>query len=345
MECLGKAAALTQYEAQLAKFPSAGCGNHGHMMRVANLGILAGLPDVTIEADIKARAKRKPTPGELADTIREARASAGNGGSTITDLTPEQKQRLRERRKAEREIQERVGRAAAVEAVRRLAGAPIPLDELMWMSPLIEPGADFTNEAEQRQNAALLLGTLYSPSELVYTGGEYGKTRDCFKPSSDLQAAILSGADIPPFFVINPFSGEQGLKKSGDLSYRADSCITRHAYALYECDFPEIPLDLQAAFLAGRIAAGWPIVSVTYSGGKSLHALLNVNVSTAEQWQAEIRGKLFPVLAGLGADTSCKNPSRLSRLPGHRRDNGNLQSLVYLNPRHGAPGIVKESAA
>ena len=339
--------ASSQYAEALNAFPAAGCGNHDHLLRCANLGVLAGLADSEIEADLVRCAKRKPTPGELAATIANARATAGKNspGPAYSALTPEEKERLKARRKAARELEERLGNQAKVEAVRKLAGPPLPLVDLMRLSPTIEPGADFTDPDAQRQNAALLLATLYAPSERVFIGGTYDTGPDALRSSSDLQAAILDGAEIPPFCIVNPFTGTEGKTKSGKPSFRADECISALRYCLYECDLPEIPLDLQAAFIASRIKAGWPIVSVVYSGGKSLHALLKVDITTAEQWQAEIREKLFPVLAGLGADAACKNPSRLTRLPGGRHKSGNLSALIYLDPRHGAPGLLREGNA
>lgn len=336
--------ASSQYADALTSFPAAGCGNHTHLLRCANLGVLAGLADSEIEADLVRCAKRKPTPRELAFTIALARATAGKDSPdpAYQALTQEEKERLKARRMAARELEERLGNQAKAEAVRRLAGPPIALDALMRLSPIIEPGADFTDPAAQRQNAALLLATLYAPQELVFIGGTYDTGRAFLRSSSDLQAAILDGAEIPPFCIVNPFDGTEGRTKDGKPSFRADECISALRYALYECDLPEIPLELQAAFLASRIAAGWPIASVVYSGGKSLHCLLKMDITTAEQWQTEIRESLFPVLAGLGADTQCKNPSRLTRLPGGRHSSGNLSALVYLDPRHGAPGLLKE---
>ena len=342
--CRHKDEAAALYREALNAFPAAGTGNHGHMQRVANLGVLAGLADSEIEADIKQHAKRKPDPGEAEEAIDTAHASAGKNQENHHGLTPEQHQHLRERRRQEREAQEKHGQQMAVEAVRKLAGEPITLDALMRLSPIIEPGADFTNEGEQRQNAALMLATLYAPQELVFIGGERDTGREFLRSSSDLQAAILDGAEIPPFVIQNPFSGTEGRTKKKKPSFRADECISALRYCLYECDFEELDIGTKAAFIASRIKAGWPIVSVVYSGGKSLHALLKVDITTAEQWQSEIREKIFPVLQNLGADRQCKNPSRLTRLPGGRHKSGNLSALIYLNPDFGHPSTTRGPA-
>jgi hypothetical protein len=342
-DCRRTSAAAKVYEDALAAFPPPREGNHGHLLTCANLGVFAGLSDSKIEADLVRCAKRKPTPAELAATIANARATAGKNSAdpAYSALTAKEKEELRAKRAAARELEKRLGKQAAVEAVRKLAGPPLPLVDLMRMSPAIEPGAEFTSEQEQRQNAALMLATLYAPQELVYIGGKYDTGREFLHASSDLQAAILDGAEIPPFCIVNPFTGSEGRTKNGKPSFRADECISALRYALYEVDLAELPIETQAAFIASRIRKGWPVVSVVFSGGKSLHALLKVDCRDAEQWQAEVRDKLFPRLAEFGGDTANKNPSRLSRLPGGRHKSGNLSALVYLNPAHGAPGLLK----
>lgn len=334
--CNRRAKAEAAYGESLSAFPSAGCGNHDHMMRVANLGVLAGLDDSQIKADILKHANRKPTPDENAATVENARANAGSKSESHPGMTPEQRHELKKRRVKEREIQEVRGKQMAVDAVKKLSGPPITLDDLRLMSHPITPHPELAGHEEQRQHAALMLSALFGPSELVYTGEVKGTGRECLKPSEELINAFLEGAEIPPFFIVNPFTGESGLRKNkSGRSFRADDCISSPRYALYECDIEELTLEMQAAFIASRIKAGWPIVSVVYSGGKSLHALIRVDCRDAEQWQSEVKEKLFPILSGFGADDSCKNKSRLSRLPGHRRDNGNMQSLIYLNLEHG----------
>jgi hypothetical protein len=327
--------ASTQFAEALQNWPTT--KRHTHMLRIANLAALAGIPMSEAEQAILDTMPRPPKPAtEIPDTLRKAYAEAGTHTDPAPGLTPEQRKRLRERREQERKAQEEHGQRMAVEAVRKLAGPPIPLVDLMRMSPAIEPGADFDDEATQRQNASLLLNVLFAPSELVFTGDTYDTGRACLDTPTALSERFLNGADVPPFYILNPLTGTEGRTKGGKPSFRADECISSLRYALYECDLPEVSLEMQAAFLAGRIRAGWPIASIVFSGGKSLHALLRVDCRDASHWQSEIRESLFPKLAALGADAACVNPSRLSRLPGHRRDNGNMQSLIFLDPRYGA---------
>jgi hypothetical protein len=160
-----------------------------------------------------------------------------------------------------------------------------------------------------------------------------------------------------PFFIINPLTGEKGSTTDGKPSYRADSCISAFRYSLLEFDeFPGVKLRLdengrylqedldknlrmQAGFWKTLIKAGTPIASIVHSGGKSLHILYKVNCRDRNEWNKCVRDNLFgKILGPLGVDTGCKNPSRLSRFPGHFRDDGKyqaMQKLLYLNPEYG----------
>ena len=78
-----------------------------------------------------------------------------------------------------------------------------------------------------------------------------------------------------------------------------------------------------------------PVVALIDSGNKSLHAWIRVpDVHTFEEWKIKIEQKFFEqCLKPLGIDTACKNPSRMSRLPGCiRKETGRWQRLLYLNP-------------
>ena len=81
-----------------------------------------------------------------------------------------------------------------------------------------------------------------------------------------------------------------------------------------------------------------PVVALIDSGNKSLHAWIHVpDVHTLDEWKIKIEQKFFEqCLKPLGIDTACKNPSRMSRLPGCiRKETGQRQRLLYLNPEVG----------
>jgi hypothetical protein len=96
-------------------------------------------------------------------------------------------------------------------------------------------------------------------------------------------------------------------------------------------EFDGMPLADQFAFWMG-----WgldAVTAVTFSGSKSLHALLRVDAANREEWEKSVKGGLFRrVLVPLGCDRACVNPARLSRLAGARRADkgGAVQKLLFV---------------
>lgn len=76
-----------------------------------------------------------------------------------------------------------------------------------------------------------------------------------------------------------------------------------------------------------------PCVAIVDSGGKSIHAIVKIDagkdVNLFRERVAELHR--FLELRGFPADKACKNPSRLSRMPGAVR-NGIEQKLIEINP-------------
>lgn len=131
------------------------------------------------------------------------------------------------------------------------------------------------------------------------------------------------GGNKGAWFRINPLA----TGASGSQGGWADRDVTNHRYALLENDI--LDLGTQVSLLA-RLRL--PITCVTYSGGKSLHALVHINARDAESYKVQVKD-LLGLLRPLGFDPATGNPSRLSRLPGaYRADKGQLQRLIYLNP-------------
>jgi hypothetical protein len=110
---------------------------------------------------------------------------------------------------------------------------------------------------------------------------------------------------------------------------RADANVT--AYRNIVLEFDGMPLNEQKKFLDDRHV---PYSTLTYSGGKSLHAVVCFlkPFTNKEEYQ-----HCFQQLADIllwKIDPSCKNPSRLTRLAGAMR-NGVKQELLYCNRRIG----------
>jgi hypothetical protein len=304
------------YNQILTQCPASGSGVHSWMMTVANIGARDGVDAGQVADDIRKHMTRNPTSGsEVTETVRKAYAEKGE--SYTPDVkTPEEKAFQRE---LVAKMQSR--------AFLRLAGDPIEMQELANISPVDVKCI----QGYESHTAAKLLLYLYDRHELVWCGEMYGG-QEGLKTVEQWAESFLCCDEVPPLFIPNPMTGKGGKTKSGKESYRCDETVAEWRYALFEVDHEEITLGHQAAFWKRQIEKedGIPVEAITYSGGKSLHALIRVDCKTEVEWDKKVRNGAFPAWMRLGADKSCRNPSRLSRLPGHMRDGERLQSLLYL---------------
>jgi hypothetical protein len=188
---------------------------------------------------------------------------------------------------------------------------------------------------ETQHDPVLLLETLYEKTELIWIGdrheaGIIGKT---IRPVADWINYFRDGRKTAPHIILNPLTGTPAPTKGGDKeTLRGDGNIALYRYCLAE--FDNLSRIDQIKFWS---AVKLPVVCLIDSGGKSIHAWFDIkkltDVSTPEQWQSEIKGRLYDrLLTPLGVDGACSNPARLSRLPGHfRTEKGNFQKLLWLS--------------
>ena len=110
----------------------------------------------------------------------------------------------------------------------------------------------------------------------------------------------------------------------------SDKDVTDFRYALVEAD--DLSREEQWQKLSGL---NLPIKCVTWSGGKSLHAIVKIEAGTDCKLYKDRVTKLYRYLEAhnFPADTANKNPSRLTRIPGFFRD-GDKQ---YLFARESGP--------
>lgn len=186
-----------------------------------------------------------------------------------------------------------------------------------------------------REQFVQFLSTLYRPEECIYAGRAAGR------PSRiPTVAEYLSNPSIPgPYLIPNPFTGKPALKKAcakdkPEYSLRCDNAIASHRFLVCEIDAIDgfkLPLHDQLRLWIGAMDLGVVVAAITWSGGKSAHALVSMPCADAEDWQDRALGGLFyPYLVPMGVDSSCGNVSRLSRSPGYVAD-GRAQPLLYLN--------------
>ena len=214
------------------------------------------------------------------------------------------------------------GAEATSEAIR--ARSPVNLTEIR------------NNPAAQ---TAAFLATLYSEKELLFVKAqksERGTPGRNILPRAAWNAQNLVGRDC---LYRNPLTGNAGLTTGGDYSFTAASCIATPRYALIE--FDELPIRQQAAFWLGFLSLSQlapRLVSLVWSGGKSIHGLLRMNADsvTAPTWERHLRD----YFASNPDRRYCADPCGFrphggTRLAGAiRSDNHATQQLLFLaNPQ------------
>jgi len=123
----------------------------------------------------------------------------------------------------------------------------------------------------------------------------------------------------------NPVDGKEHFnERQQRMSRRSEESIRDFRFAVLESDCQ--PLEQWLRIL---IQLPLPIVSITSSGGKSLHALVRVDANSKTNWDETIR-TIKAKLIYLGADPNALTAVRLTRLPNCYRGD-RLQELIYLN--------------
>jgi hypothetical protein len=189
---------------------------------------------------------------------------------------------------------------------------------------------------ELQDDPAFFLEIMFQPNNLVWIGehDEPGILGETIRSASEWIHYFHNGGKTSPHIIINPLSGMPVPTKSGDkTTLRGDRNVTKFLYVLVE--FDDLLREEQLRFWS---AIRLPVVALIDSGGKSIHAWLDVSnlagIATTDDWQTHIKSNLFDrLLTPLGVDGACKNPARLSRLPGHyRTKKGKFQRLLWLSP-------------
>lgn len=189
-------------------------------------------------------------------------------------------------------------------------------------------------------DAILLLSILYHPEALIWIGDRHqaGTIGETIRTVAEWITYILNGGTPGPHIIPNPLTGTPTAKKTGGgETYRGDGNISSYRYCMAE--FDDLSREDQIRFWS---AVKLPIVALIDSGGKSIHAWLAVQkwgkVETPEQWQSEIKTKLYDqLLIPYGVDSACSNAARLSRLPGHFREEKNAWQRILWLSKEGRP--------
>ena len=135
---------------------------------------------------------------------------------------------------------------------------------------------------------------------------------------SDLDIGFTIGTpneEAGAYIVINPV----------DRAGAKDENVTAYRHVLVEADDGEL-WEQEQKLRNSQL----PITCMTYSGGKSIHALVEVNAENPQEYRQRAE-KIYDFLekSGLKVDRQNINPSRLSRMPGVMRK-GKQQHLICL---------------
>lgn len=313
-------ASLSRFNDALSSLPPPGMGNECNLriLGVANHGVHAGLEPDEIFRKIRAAVpggRRRVTDGEIIRAVDKALRDHRRGSWTPA---PRPAPVIRDGETALRTI---IETGPVSEEVDLWESSPIRL----WDEPQHDPAA--------------LLKALYEPCDTIFIGerhdaGVIGKT---VRTRDEWLAHFQAGGETAPHFIINPLTGRPAPTRDGEReTLRGDGCVSVFRFALVE--FDHLTRQDQIRFWT---AIRLPIVALVDSGGKSIHGILDVQkiapVKTLEEWTINIRGRLYDqILKPLGVDMACSNPARLSRLPGHfREEKRTYQRIIWLSQGDG----------
>jgi hypothetical protein len=302
----------SRYRDRLDGMPAPKHGRHTALLGIANLGFMAGKTSEDVHDDLRRVTADNPMPdNEIRAAVMKA-ASDHGAGSTYRPM-PKPTPLIKDGKAA---LQRIIDQAPFSDAADLFEISPIRLND--------SPESD----------RVLLLKTHFKTHELVFIGDrlELGVIGQNIRTAAEWIVFFATGGTAGPHIIINPLNGIPAPKKSGDGdTQRGDGNVKTFRHCLVE--FDDLPREDQIKFWS---AAKLPILALIDSGGKSIHAWIDVsklsNVTTGELWNQEIKINLYEkILCPLGVDRSCSNPSRLSRLPGYMRvETGKQQRLLWL---------------
>jgi len=143
-------------------------------------------------------------------------------------------------------------------------------------------------------------------------------------------SAILPNAHVAPFIVANPMISERAPNGSArSLANATPRHLRRHLVVEFDTGDTR---EQQAAVLSSLSTPAMPLVLAVWSGGKSIHGWFDVSIA-----DPSLHVALFALAAHLGADETLFDMSKLVRMPGGTRSNGQPQTVLYFNPKAPAP--------
>jgi hypothetical protein len=278
----------------LAAPPRAGEGVHNWLFRVARQ-LHAHLPAVEIVTLLRNRVQscgRVVSHKEIEEAVKNALACAWQpNGNTAPGQSVAKWPGVNQEQR---------------DAIVRDGGCLADLWELS--KPRIEDG---------EQHTETIIDRLFPGNPLLCCG----KSSQEFdtKPREDWRGELSALALIVP----SPMSAIEGVTKEGKPSKHTLSNTGTRRFLI--CEFDTGTADEHAAVLL-HLGTFAPLVCAVHSGGKSLHGWFYVH------GQADVKvEKFFRYAVSLGADRATWTRSQFVRMPDGTRDNGNRQTVFFVN--------------
>jgi hypothetical protein len=278
----------------LASPPRAGEGVHTWLFRVARQ-LHAHMPALEIVALLESRVANCGRPVRRNEIVSAVQSSVGSAWQPSQSTAPRTTH-------AKWPGVNKEQREAIIRDGGRLA-------DLWELSPFrIESSEQRTEE---------VIDALF-PSNPLLCCGQSNSEFDT-KPREDWRGALGQLQLIVP----SPMTDRTGLTKEGKES--AHSLNNTGPRRFLICEFDTGTTDEHAALLI-HLAGYAPLVCAVHSGGKSLHGWFFVEGQAEEKVM-----KFFRYACSLGADSRLWTRSQFCRMPDGTRDNGNRQTVFFLN--------------
>lgn len=257
-----------------------------NLAAVALYGRRAGIPPAELVADILANAPgdKRPDPSAVRRAVEHAARTVDLGGvrdwaaknradkAAAFDRIWHQPREptAAERREADRRALPDKMRGTVARLVAEGRGATS--GTLREMSPTAIPSAP----AEQAAVHLAAIGSDWRWTAWAGDIGAAGKRGGIVSPCALAEAIRAGLADIPPLVSLNPLTGAEGRTKDGRPSFDCAETVAAFPFALLE--FDALPLADQCALFAALIRRKpGRVVSLCYSGGKSIHAVVLIH--------------------------------------------------------------------
>lgn len=291
--------------------------------------VKGNLDDSSWKAFLKAASNR--VEGDVA--LKEVASRIRKAGDS-----PDNAKLKSQLRRAYDHVKERPGEFGDVPPAPKAEFSPEKLKKIASMVSGVDEAwlAKRSKTPPDQISTEQFLNSLYQPGEKVLLFNEFksqGQQPYEVNADSKIEDALRGGPE-GIWFLSNPVDGLEhpNPRQENKPSRRSEESVTAFRYMVVESDVTD-PKE----WLACLVQLPLRIVAIYTSGGKSIHALVRVDATSKEHWDATCR-KMKPILVTLGADPGALTAVRLTRLPGAKRGE-KLQQLLYINPNPEAKPI------